>query len=445
MPADRHNGRVVRFHPGAVAGLGAAAGGYAVSEGAKYAWRKGVEAWRRYREEAKKAPPTPRKERSTGGGKHSGKKHHGTQTHRSGVKSGRTGGPSVTVEHGTGDGRMYAVKKVKPVKLSKMLTHGICNIYKTASSTNATNHCQFLGHTTFSGLLFLTQLCRAIVKAMGIKANMCPQNFAENVPDGTHFYVFYNTKQTNGQANASWSLACSGTSWEALAQSLYTNLSSVGLESWALVSGQVQYRITGDTVETGVTLINLRGARVLIETTSELKVQNRSLENASGAEATGEDVDHVPLVGRCYWGKGSGTNSMLEGSNTVTETLIANDLTGVIAANAGPATMYSPPLPYAFPQVKLTGGVKISAGEIKTNYMKTSYDKLLDDVIPRINQNDIGLNANPRITMGEFWFMAVERQIEGTAQNIRLEYEVTQSYSVAFLPSLQYYTCATST
>lgn len=175
------------------------------------------------------------------------------------------------------------------------------------------------------------------------------------------------------------------------------------------------------------TVLNLRKAVFHFYAKSTLKVQNRTVQDATDDE---ESVDNVPLYGKAYYGKGSGTSAFTRDVNTyiVAASGFHGDTQFGCIAKVPTEKWYQEPVPAShFIRVVKSGKVHLDPGHIKTSVLdgkfKISVNNFYKVLGAEMGIAQSGLTAadyHKRSTMGHYRFMLLEKMINavaGTADN----------------------------
>lgn len=191
----------------------------------------------------------------------------------------------------------------------------------------------------------------------------------------------------------------------------------------------IEYRptmVTGRILMTAVN-VDLRNAYFVFFGKSTLKVQNRSVTSGN----TDEDaVDNVPLYGKTYGGKGSGTSGITNDAVFLTAAygFWCDSSTGTMAKVPTEKWYQEVVQPNHFKQVTYSGKIHLDPGHIKTSVLDGKIKVSLNKVYKILfNQPNASARSHEKAMVGSFRFMLLEKMINsvsGLADNgIKMAYE----------------------
>lgn len=295
----------------------------------------------------------------------------------------------------------------------------------TAGNTVAVGHCQFppsLAHLMF---------WRALIKKLAVLCKMSVYNFSvnQNWTVGSVFTCYYRLGPDVNFTSRLYVTAL-GDSLETVAQSFYnffdTLDNSQDLEFHQLIFNQ-KAPAAGEVNLYSDGVMNLQNATFTIFSKSTLKVQNRTVQDAADDE---ESVDNVPLYGKAFYGKGSGTSGI-----TLDQTYVGGPATG-FWCHAFNGTMSKVPtekwyqeIPQAshFRTVISTGKVHLDPGHIKTSVLDGKLTISLNKLYRILFRAEDTVNNHAKAILGRFRFIMLEKMINavtGSATNsIKCAYE----------------------
>lgn len=279
----------------------------------------------------------------------------------------------------------------------------------TAGNTVAVGHCQFppgLAHKMF---------WRAVIKKLAVMCKMNVYNFEAGVSfnTGAMFQAFYRKGPESGLVPHTFT--CSGThSLEAVATDFFNHFEMLDdAEDLELFSICFYDKVTalGQFTNFSNGLIKLDNATFTIFSKSTLKVQNRTVNQTGGDE---ESVDNVPLYGKAFYGKGSGTSAI-----TADQTYSGGAASG-FWCDASNGTMAKVPLekwyqeiPQAshFRHVLTTGKVHLDPGHIKTSVLDGKVTISVNKLYRILFRTDSAVNNHSKAILGRFRFMMLEKML----------------------------------
>lgn len=155
---------------------------------------------------------------------------------------------------------------------------------------------------------------------------------------------------------------------------------------------------------------DLLHTKIHINSKSTLKFQNRTV-NETGDEDT-NDVDNVPLSGRSYHGKGTGTEW---NNGTNPRKPFFADRYGLINKDGNIEGLREPPFGQLFPRVKKQGKIAVDPGVIRTSGLRTVID-IGFNRFQRVNDVNTYAATYPAGILGEFEFFSLEKVIGGLSE-----------------------------
>lgn len=368
-----------------------------------------------------RAPPTPAK-RARGA---SAPKEKSTQTQKmdkTGRKNRRvvSAGPSLS-HRGTMGSRNSRVKS-----LPQILKQGV-QVCVEQGHVVTTTTCQYLGHASCPTELCKKAVWRALLKNLLIRMNkLNPQWDAApmNVAPEDTFVIYYRiSSDPNTVLTFEVFNYVALETQESLANRMYFFFMTAKNQ---LSLDRIQYRPNAGHV--GLININLNNARIAIHVVSQLKMQNQTVTVASANEA--DNVNNVPLIGRCYEGKGTGTKFQVDHEARVP--FLCDNKYGTIQVPGLTNPLAEPPQAKLFEGVTKTAKASLAPGEIKTSTIVFKKEMPLAEYFALIfdNIDDRPAPAGYKYKMkkfGIFKFYGLEKQIDslvGTVENsIKIAYE----------------------
>jgi len=256
-----------------------------------------------------------------------------------------------------------------------------CSQYGQAISAQNT---MFVGHATALQTEMVYVFCAAVLKKLTTQMGYPMLNVLDEmgyfVAAGSKFSLRWKNSPESGSSAgvSSFTVVSTGT------VSLWTDVINTWVGDLPVNNDQLQFlaadytppQVLGDPapsngVTHAYTNLNLERATFHFRSTSELKMQNRTVALLGQDEA--DNVGQCPLIARVYEGTGTGTTyssgsvpqqtGWTAGASLV---FAANADTGIIAGSGGVLNQFlSPPLARSFPNVKKSSEISITPGEIK--------------------------------------------------------------------------------
>jgi len=329
------------------------------------------------------------------------------------------------------------MKKVGP--LPKIMKDGVQTCTEQGNVVTAPQ-AQYIGHATCPANIVKKALWRAIIKrlfTMAKKLNPKWDAQPQFIDITDTIQVLYKDSTDPAAPLTAVGVLVGTKTQEAIALEYATAFESA---SPLLIFDYIAYKPRNDTP--GAVYMNLQCCQVHISSLSQLKMQNRTVTVAADNEA--DDVNNVPLVGKSYEGKGTGTK-FLTGQDGTTP-FVADNYYGVIVKGSNSNQLNEPPNARLFENVISSGKAHFEPGEIQTstlkyeaemtlqNFVQLAYDSILDGAMPtgrRYKFKKLGL----------YRFFGLEKMITSigaVAENdVRIAYEHDLKYSMAIYPGVQ--------
>lgn len=290
-----------------------------------------------------------------------------------------------------------------------------------------------VGHATCPAVQLVNFFAYCLIKSITIKMNVAPADLTDDIPglaNGDAFYLGYRADN----ASAPTTIAFPRT---AVTQTTYSHFAQA-IALWIRNNGTVdtQYlylEFRPNTPVSFTTKIWLTNARMKFDAKSTLKFQNRTTEETT--DHTTDAVDAVPLQGRQYEGRGTGSKYFDDTTNT--PILVADKTFGTIAT-AGNGEIQEPPPPYELQFVKGSGSVKHEPGEIITSVLRDTFEIS----VQRLMRLVLSPATNPITPLGKFRFFIMEKMIalQTNTQKITLAVEHNLLFGGELINGKQTYT-----
>lgn len=316
----------------------------------------------------------------------------------------------------------YSMRPVPTLRQKRngILQWGVNFTKESGSDQLVDDDCVYVGHATGSLSNVTFGMASAIVKRLAVEVKLDTADIFNQIAlgAGDQWRLLYRNgyDQTDGILNhqytggASYSLFDVITDWHSFLQG--TRVSGFNICYMEYVPGNPL---------SSYAKINMTDATIKFVIRSELKIQNRTL-SATGSTST-DTVDTIPISGKVYFGKGSGTTYV---ANTFAQDpFICEDDTGLIlkVANLNP-NLQEPPHPSNFGRVSKFGGVMMQPGEVKRSVLTTRVNYKINEFLRLINQSTNEVYSYT--TFGVFRMFALEKVLDvgvGDNKNIKIGYE----------------------
>lgn len=299
-----------------------------------------------------------------------------------------------------------------------------------------------IGHMTMPYETVLKMACRAIVKQLMISAGDGElANFDAPIPqisdqDIVELKYYFNPDSADIQTH-NFPLVLDGAilTYDGLAQVIANWISANATSEWVFkyLSYVPIAVVTPTFVLTGsrrnYTTLNLSGCSLSFYSKSTLKIQNRTVNTATGDE---ESVDNVPIYGRSYEGGGSGTGAITrdkKGTVSAARDFVGDDKYGAIAKVPSEKWYQEVPRADQFLKVKSDAKVHLDPGQVKTSRLisrlNVTFDRLITELL-KYNYATVG-RSHGMHAFGHFRFMMFEKMLNSvagtTVNSMKIAYE----------------------
>jgi len=289
-----------------------------------------------------------------------------------------------------------------------------------------------IGHATTPDQFLLKTTCLAIVKKMIYKMQLSVDSVETSIGAlvlGDTFFIEYKPNYIDSLV-ASVSGAV-GVSFPAqpsigiIADWLETTISTLTNQTQLVRMTYVPG--AANTLRPAFCNLSLKNARVQFMCKSVLVLQNRTLAEVGDEGA--DRVDNQPVVGKQYFGYGTGTQQ--RGPTSGKFEIVADGDLGTIAQTWGPENMREPPHMSTFVNVKQSGAAQLDPGSLKTSTLEYRKTMSLNSLINRVLPDQIAVVPNKYFKVGKFKFFLFEKQIdcvsEAPAVAIGFEHNLTMA------------------
>lgn len=318
-------------------------------------------------------------------------------------------------------------------KLSTMMKKGV-QLCLESGNVVTTSSAMYIGHATCPSQVAKRAFFRALVKLILTRSNKLNPDW-NAIPRGVNvndtWVIEYRTSMDSGSpfqsAIVTW---VAGLTQDAIALAFAAIFAGISSQ---FTIDRIEYRPLN--VGVGNSTIYLNNAHVELDVLSQFKIQNQTVTLAADDEA--DNVNNVPLIGKSYQGKGTGSKYQVE--RTGTTPFICEPAYGIIYTNGVTNDLAEPPSAKLFQQVKKAGKVTVGPGEIKTSTIKYRKRLGMQNFISLIFDNEPDLNPKFKLKhLGEFKFYGLEKQIDAIAStaenNIKVAYEHDLKFAMMIIP-----------
>jgi len=286
-----------------------------------------------------------------------------------------------------------------------------------------------VGHACCPSWTAHQMMWRAIVKHLFVRAGLTEMSdfntVIPGVSTGDLVRVVYRADADSSMTQSDFTLTSGVTTFEAVADAFrgfFTSNYNADLSFHAI---QLIPLITGATWLNS-TYISLKRCMVYLKGKSSLKIQNTTSEVSTGDE---ESLNNVPLHGKAYYGKGTGTEGITNDSAAITSgvTFRADNEYGAIAKVPTERWYQEIPPPSQFTQVSTFGKIVLDPGHIKTSVVSFYKAIPLNSIYRSLFDNDIN-EKHTKTRAGVYRFVLLEKMIASTTptadNQIKIQYEV---------------------
>jgi len=313
------------------------------------------------------------------------------------------------------------VRHGKKITRARISAKGVYETLERSEVVTATD-VQYIGHASAPNERVRLSMYRAFVKALSLRLGFPIKSFSDMIEQGTvgdvwRIYTRDSQEPSSGYVSYDFIYDTDGT--------LYQDIVNTWEADMVLANPQITLISLEFIPEEGSKLafkkISLLNASVLIDSKSDLKIQNRSVTDAGDDEI---DVDNVPVYGKSYWGRGTGTN-YAGGADAGENQFVANRYGVIKKTDAGLNHLREPPFGQLFEKVKREGRIRLDPGHLKTSVLKTRQKMSIGTLVRYIYEGAAGANTYKRGNLGEFRIFAIEKMIQpsGDSSVITLAYE----------------------
>lgn len=339
-------------------------------------------------------------------------------------------------------GGFLKARKYKVQRKHRLGIKGITHTHEFGFNQTTSQQTLYIGHSTAPVTQVWVDLFRLILKKLMTKTGVSIRDFTA-IPQDVDFITTGDTFEIRCQRADGTLLAvnishvyAAGQTWDTVVNSWATNFQSLNTDC---ILKYAQFYPTVNAMagvqDRSPARIDLEFAYVDLYIKSTMKVQNRTV-NTAGTDM--EAVDNVPLYGKIYEGRGTGTGQIQPapktGGSGVGAQLIADNAHGSLAGSALDLGQQEPPQGWWFPGVKKVGKVHLDPGVIKTNrliYRKSfSLNNLRQLLLMSEPQNQAEKIRTP---FGKFAFMSFERMLQIgqlSATNITVGMEINHYWTM---------------
>jgi len=316
-------------------------------------------------------------------------------------KRGRKGRKKGQLAGYKGKGR----KVKRKGNLNYQLNKGVILTSERAVEQDSDN-CVYIGHCSIPVNYGTQVVAMAFLKAICMDLGVNVDDFSRNTDgfnSGDRLYINYRVDSEAGTTESTQEFNFNSKTYISLAVEIAV--------FWQGCTEQVEFEqvyfqpsaVTG----MGKRHWNMRTSRIMLTSTSTFKFQNRTVNSVGDEDA--HEVDNVPLVGRNYFGPGTGTRYV--GRTTGFRPFYA-DKYGLFAKTGDNGfSLREPPYGQLFDNCKRSGGLSINPGDIKTNVLKENIRMTFSRWLRSNRVVDYNGDEQPKGTLGHFNFYALEKAI----------------------------------
>jgi len=315
--------------------------------------------------------------------------------------------------------------------LTNMEKYGTRAVAEWRLSVSSTTCC-YIGHTSVVRDNGYWTLSRAIVKLLALRNGMPVNDFdavipGSGVPGDTWTLLYLNGLDFNDSTQVFNYVTVGVYTLELIAIKFKEHLEAIVAKPNLTITGS-SFVAASNTWSRAS--ISLKEALIHLDFRSHLKFQNRTV-SSSGSTST-DIIDTNPLIGRQYFGRGTGTIHNVDTSSGQSQ-FIADRTAGTILFDGSSVnTLKEPPPPKQLTNVSNTKGARMSPGEIQTSVLVLKRAMPLNTFLSYLKRqsNNLGADDQFLINLGNFRLFAFEKVMyDISEQDIDISFELQQTTS----------------
>jgi hypothetical protein len=342
----------------------------------------------------------------------------------------------------TGNRRSRTPRRRGPARPPSHALNKTTRLGQAVTSTTS----MFIGHATALTADMIYLLCGSIMKRLSMEMKSTMLNVLDDVGADTEVGSAFRIKyKTNPELLANTIdityTVGAGTTWENIIAYMVSNLPTTNdqlqiLEARYIPKGYYTGTTSTGGPSNGGVRINLEGSRFIYQSTSEFKVQNRTVAVVGDREE--DNVTQCPLLCKVYDGSGTGTTikagtpgqqGFIAGNQLV---FVAKADSGIIAALGGATEQFNSPPPKSyFPNVKKCAQVSITPGEIKLSTLQYKKSFSMSQFADHVFGDTLTASQRKIKPLGNFRMFGIQKfmdvsNMEGVV-SVALENRTTQT------------------
>lgn len=329
-------------------------------------------------------------------------------------------------------GTVYKKKGRKVKKaLTKMEKYGTRAVAEWRLNISSTTCC-YLGHTALVRDNAYWTMARAIVKLLALRNGMAVNDFdgtiaGSGVPGDQWVVQYLNGLDPNDTIQTFTYTTVGPYTLENIAIKFKEHLEAITAKPNLTLTG-ASFLSANNTWSRAA--ISLKEAQIHLDFRSHLKFQNRTV-SSSGSTST-DIIDTNPLIGRQYFGRGTGTIHNVDTSSGQSQ-FISDRTSGIIAFNGSTViTLKEPPPPKQLTNVSYSKGARMQPGEIQTSVLSMKRSMPLNTFLSYLKRQSSNPGADDcyLIQLGTFRLFALEKVMyDASEQDIDISFELQQTTS----------------
>lgn len=321
-------------------------------------------------------------------------------------------GPSIS------SGRFKRMRRIKHKGRAVKVARGGCWKVVEHGGESTGTEIIYMGHGTCPPLQVWEMIASALVKTLAVQMKLEIPDMYTQVPFcqvGDAWAIRYKPNWEAAESEHIYTATAAYT-YEEVAEDFKTWLAG----NWTTQYVLVAINFNGATNNpAGSIYLNMRNTQVTLSCKSSYKLQNRSVGQSGDEDAN--DVDNVPLHGKSYFGRGSGTQ--YNSGTTGIQPFVIDATTGTFDFEPSFDSLKDPAPPYLFAGTIKAGKAHLDPGHIKTSVL-TFNRRMLLSTLMRANSCLPYTGSAQNSRLGVFKFFALEKMIDiGADEVIKIAYE----------------------
>lgn len=313
-------------------------------------------------------------------------------------------------------GKFKLSKRSKKDPTKEWLKKGTCCVYQTGGVSTVSQTSSYIGHSTGSPIILVTEFWRCLVKMAFIQMGGVVTD-----PGTASFLAVADqlniTCVTENDAAvqifdlitaASQSINTLAANAQSLMETSYSESFRIITVDFVPTTGSKYRAIHWDT-----TFMSIH-----FWISSHLKLQNRTIGHATQTnvdEQNAEEVDNVPLYGKSYGGSGNNFTVSKRSPNYATTLFTTRQANGLVYIDGTVDNEFKDPIQSGVTNCRLVGKAKLDPGEIKTSSIEDMFKISQTKFWEAVGIGAASSSVNPTCSLGKYHVFGFERMIDTLA------------------------------